>query len=80
MRIRKSHELLETLEAHLKDRKWLASEQASIADISNYTYIAHAPEGNVSLNGYPSVRAWLERVEVLPGFIAMQSTAAGMAV
>ena len=77
--IRQSHDLLETLEAHLADREWLAGEQATIADISNYTYIAHAPEGNVSLNGYPSVRAWLKRVEALPGFIAMSSTPVGMA-
>jgi len=77
--IRKSHELLETLEAHLKGREWLAGEKASIADISNYTYIAHAPEGNISLNGYPSIRAWLKRVEELPGFIAMSATPVGLA-
>jgi len=77
--IKKSHTLLETLESHLKDRDWLAGAQASIADISNYTYIAHAPEGNVSLNDYPSVRAWLKRVEALPGFIAMQATPVGLA-
>jgi glutathione S-transferase len=77
--IKQSHALLETLEAHLKDRDWLAGEQATIADIADYTYIAHAPEGNVSLNGYPNVRAWLKRIEALPGFIAMQATAVGMA-
>lgn len=77
--VKKSHELLETLEAHLKNRDWLAGDQATIADISNYTYIAHAPEGNVSLNNYPSIRAWLNRVEGLPGFIAMQATQVGLA-
>ena len=77
--IKQSHALLETLEAHLKDRDWLAGKQATIADIADYTYIAHAPEGNVSLNGYPNVRAWLKRIEALPGFIAMQATAVGMA-
>jgi len=77
--IKQSHALLETLEAHLKDRDWLAGKQATIADIADYTYIAHAPEGNVSLNGYPNVRAWLKRIEALPGFIAMQATAVGLA-
>lgn len=77
--IKKSHTLLETLEAHLKNRDWLAGKHATIADVSNYTYIAHVPEGNVSLNDYPSVRAWLSRVEALPGFIAMQATATGLA-
>ena len=77
--IKNSQALLETLEAHLQDRSWLAGEHATIADIADYTYIAHAPEGNVSLNGYPAVRTWLSRVEALPGFIPMQSTAVGLA-
>lgn len=77
--IKNSHAFLETLEAHLTNRDWLAGEQATIADISNYTYIAHAPEGNVSLNYYPNIRAWLKRVESVPGFISMQSTAIGLA-
>ena len=71
--------LFDTLETHLEGREWLAGDQATIADIADYTYIAHAPEGNVSLSGYPNIRAWLARVEKLPGFIAMQATAIGMA-
>lgn len=77
--IKKSHALLETLETHLLDRLWLAGDHATIADIADYTYIAHAPEGNVSLTAYPNVRAWLTRVEALPGFIPMQATKVGLA-
>ena len=77
--IKKSHALLETLEIHLQDRQWLAGDHATIADIADYTYIAHAPEGNVSLTAYPNVRAWLTRVEALPGFIPMQATEVGLA-
>ncbi len=72
--IKNSHALLETLETHLQDRQWLAGDHATIADIANYTYIAHAPEGNVSLNSYQAIHAWLKRVEALPGFIPMQAT------
>ena len=50
----------------------------SIADIAAHTYIAHAPEGGVSLEPYPNIRAWLGRVEALPRFIAMPSTKAGL--
>lgn len=39
---------------------------------------AHAPQGNVSLKDYPNVRAWLQRIEALPGFLLMQRTAAGL--
>ncbi|PSM30571.1 glutathione S-transferase, partial [Haliangium sp. UPWRP_2] len=47
--------------------------------VACYTYVAHAPEGNVALSDYPNVRAWLNRIEALPGFIPMQKTAAGLA-
>ena len=51
----------------------------SIADVAIYTYTAHAPEGNVSLEPYPNLRAWLKRVEGLDGFVPMQPTPAGLA-
>ncbi|MBE0628914.1 MAG: glutathione S-transferase N-terminal domain-containing protein [Burkholderia vietnamiensis] len=55
-----------------------AGAQPTIADIAAYTYIAHAPEGGVSLEPYPHVRAWLARVEALPGFVGMPATRAGL--
>ncbi len=36
------------------------------------------PEGGVSLDAYPNIRAWLRRVDALPRFIAMPSTKAGL--
>lgn len=77
--IEQSHALLLALDAHLQGRNWLATEKATIADIANYTYIAHAPEGDVSLERYSNIRAWLQRVEQLPGFVSMQATAVGLA-
>jgi glutathione S-transferase len=50
----------------------------TIADIAFYSYVAHAPEGNVSLADYPHVRAWLASIEALPGFVGMPRTAAGL--
>jgi len=73
--IEKSHSLLKFLEKHLQGHEWLACENVTIADIANYTYIAHAPEGDVSLNNYPNVRAWLKRVEGIPGFTPMVAAA-----
>ncbi|MDQ7090166.1 MAG: glutathione S-transferase [Methylococcales bacterium] len=74
-----AHTIFSLLEQHLDDREWLADTQPTIADISNYPYIAHAPEGDVSLQNYPNVRAWLQRVENLPNFIYMQSSVVGLA-
>ena len=77
--IGKANDLLSKLDAHLSNREWLADVNPTIADLANYTYIAHAPEGDVSLQPYPNVRAWLQRTEALPGFINMQATAVGLA-
>ena len=40
---------------------------------------AHAPEGGISLQPYPKLRAWLARVEDLKGFVPMQASKAGLA-
>lgn len=77
--INTAHAVLADLDAHLAGRNWLVTEQPTIADIANYAYIAHAPEGDVSLEDYANVRAWLQRIEQLPGFVPMQATAVGLA-
>lgn len=70
--------LFNVLEQHLSERNWLVGEHVTIADIANYTYIAHAPEGDISLVAYPAISDWLERLESLPGFIAMTTTPVGL--
>lgn len=77
--IESAHSLLAVLNQHLKGRQWLAADHPTIADVANYTYVAHAPEGNVDLADYHNVIAWLQRMEALPGFVAMQATAEGLA-
>ncbi|MFT7686908.1 MAG: glutathione S-transferase [Candidatus Azotimanducaceae bacterium] len=74
-----SHHILTTLDSHLAERQWLATDKATIADLANYAYIAHAPEGDVSLENYPNIRAWLMRIENLAGFIPMQASKTGLA-
>ncbi|TDF86195.1 glutathione S-transferase family protein [Pseudomonas sp. H9] len=76
--INRAHALLKVMDSELAMRPFLVGTEPSIADVANYSYIAHAPEGNVSLEAYPNVRAWLQRVEALPGFVPMQRTAAGL--
>lgn len=66
------------LEHGLTGNDWLVGDRPTIADVANYSYTAHAPEGNVSLEPYPNVRAWLARFEALPGFEAMPATAVGL--
>jgi glutathione S-transferase len=63
--------LLRFMEQHLAGRTFLAAEHATVADLACYSYVAHAPEGGISLDAYPAVRAWLARVEALPQFVPM---------
>lgn len=76
--IARAHALFTVLEAELAQRDWIAGPTVTIADVALYSYTAHAPEGNVSLADYPHLRAWLARIEALPGFVPMPATAAGL--
>jgi len=58
-------------EPHLAGQDWLVGTGPSIADVACYSYIRVAPEGGISLEPYPHLRAWLDRLEALPGFVPM---------
>ncbi|VWB20146.1 glutathione S-transferase [Burkholderia pseudomultivorans] len=75
---RTAEKLLDVIDRELTGKPFAAGARPTIADIAAYTYIAHAPEGGVSLDAYPHLRAWLARIEALPGFIGMQPTRAGL--
>ncbi|MGF6703007.1 glutathione S-transferase [Paraburkholderia sp. MM5496-R1] len=70
--------LFDVIDEELAGKPFVAGANVTIADIAAHTYIAHAPEGGVSLQPYPNIRTWLQRVEALPRFIAMPSTKAGL--
>ncbi|MDZ3827601.1 MULTISPECIES: glutathione S-transferase family protein [Pseudomonas] len=76
--IERSHNLLKVMDIELGKTPYLAGSEPTIADVAAYSYIAHAPEGNVSLDDYGNVRAWLARIEALPGFVGMPRTVAGL--
>lgn len=77
--IARSHVVLKRMDDVLADREWFAAEHPTIADVALYSYTARAPEGFVDLKDYANVRAWLERVEALPGFVPFQKTPVGLA-
>ncbi len=68
---KRAHALFEVMEQHLAAQPFLAGGSVTLADIANYAYVAHAPEGGVPLDAYANVRRWLARVEALPGFVPM---------
>ena len=76
--INSAHALLSVMNLELSRNAFLVGDQPTIADIAGYSYFAHAPEGNVSLQAYPQVLAWLNRVEALPGFVPMKKSPVGL--
>jgi len=77
--IARAHALFLVIEQTLgAGTPFIVGAQPTIADIALYSYSAHAPEGNVSLDAYPGLRAWLRRVEALPGFVAMPASRVGL--
>ena len=52
-------------------RESVACARPTVADISVFPYVALAPMGDIDLEPYPQVLAWIDRIKALPGFISM---------
>ncbi len=77
--IARAHAILKVIDEELAGRSWITGAAPTLADVALYSYIARAPEGNVNLSRYAEVKAWLARIEALPGFVAFQPTPVGLA-
>ncbi len=62
---------LTIMEKQLSGRDWLCGETPTIADVACFPYIALAPMGDISLEPYPAVQAWIARFKKLPGYLTM---------
>ncbi|TDU32670.1 glutathione S-transferase [Panacagrimonas perspica] len=76
--IARAHQVLKLIDTELSGRSFILGEVPTIADVSLYSYISSAPEGNVDLSAYHEVNAWLRRIEGLPGFVAFQKSTVGL--
>jgi glutathione S-transferase len=65
-KLAKGYEALGVLERALKDREFLVANRFTLADIALFAYTHVAPEGGVSLDAYPNIRAWMLRVGAQP--------------
>ena len=65
----RGHKSLVILNKQLEKGDWLALGRPTVADVAIFVYVALAPMGDVSLEPYPAVKSWIERVRELPGFI-----------
>ncbi len=60
---------LGVMERHLGDREFFVGDSPTVADVALYVYPRLCPEGGYDLEGFPAVRAWLERIATLPGYV-----------
>jgi glutathione S-transferase len=72
----KARHALAVMEQRLEANEWIAAANCTIADYALYPYTRVADEAGFDLNGFPAVRAWLERIESQPGFLPMRAEGA----
>jgi glutathione S-transferase len=61
------------MDRHLETSPMFLDERFTIADIALYAYTHNADEGGFELGRWPSVTAWLRRVETQRGFVPMSA-------
>lgn len=66
-----SARVLPLIEQRLSEHQWLAMGRPTIAECAVFPYIALGWEGGVTLESYPAIRAWIERIKALPGYVGM---------
>jgi glutathione S-transferase len=66
-RLETGADALAVLDAELAEREWLVGDACTIADLAVFGYGQLA--GDVELKPGPHVRAWIDRIRALPGFV-----------
>jgi glutathione S-transferase len=66
------HKALEVMEKQLAQTPFLLGDHLTLADISLYGYTHVADEGGFELEGYPAIRAWIDRITSLPKYAGME--------
>jgi glutathione S-transferase len=73
-RTTQGYKALDAMEAHLGAADGnLVGGTLTLADIALYAYTHVAHEGGFSLERYPAIRAWLDRVAAEPGHVAIDA-------
>ena len=67
--------LVRVLDGKLGDNPWVCGDEFTIADISLHAYTHVADEGGFSLDDYPAINAWLERISHQRGYVSMAEAA-----
>lgn len=66
------HAALSVMNRQLSQTPFLVGDTLTVADIALYAYTHDADSGGFDLTGFPSILAWLGRVEADPGHVPMR--------
>jgi glutathione S-transferase len=72
-RTKQGYRALDALERRLEGRDWLVGSEMTLADIALYAYTHVAGEADFSLERYPAIRDWLDRVAAEPGHVPLDA-------
>lgn len=61
--IERGNAALALMDRHLAERAFFVEDAPTIADIALHAYTHCAADGGFDLDGFPNVRAWLQRLE-----------------
>lgn len=61
---------LDAIEQQLAGSPWLALGRPTVADIACQAYVGVAHEAGIDMDAYPNTKAWLKRIEGLPGWVS----------
>lgn len=62
---------LQLIDDALGENRWLAGDEASIADLAIYPYLALSPEGRVDLAPFKNILRWFGDIRRLDGYVGM---------
>ena len=54
------------LEQRLQDHAWLAGDEYSVADIAHYGWLSRAEYADITLDDFPALRRWVDRITQRP--------------
>jgi glutathione S-transferase len=74
--INRAHHALTVLEDHIAEgeilgHQWIVGDHATIADIAIFPPVALAADAGITLERYPAIWRWIDRVKRLDGFLVM---------
>ena len=66
---------LGVMDQQLARNPFIAGADYTVADIALFAYTHVAHQGGYALDGYPAIRAWLDRITAQPDYVAMKDRA-----